>query len=467
MVLLLLLGAAVRVPLLVGNRFHPDEALFASHARAIVTGRDPMLLSHWVDRPPSGFYLMAAAMGLVGQNEAAARLPDLFASVTTLALVWRLAWMLWRDETSALAAMAFAALSPLAVAFSATAFSDPLLVLWLVASLVAICARRWGWAGVWFGLALGAKQSALVFLPLVAALGSMYWRRGAFLRFVGAAGAITLAFLAWDAARGQAGGYWTVGFTVGSPNRLIRSNEVWARAHDWLRWLQYVIGWPPLAVAVLALPLAIWGRGVRGSRGAAAALFLFAYLVGYAAAYWLLAFNVFDRYLLPLLPFIGLLMGRAAQLLLRARALLAAGLMSIALIGPAWQASHDVYPIGGDHGMYDGIDQVGAFLARLPVGTVVYDHWLGWPLSYYAFDAYVYVYWFASPIDLTDDLLVQFEPDEPRYLVLPAWLNATEPIDAVHAANLGATQAFVTYNRHGRTSFVVYRITLPLREGVR
>jgi 4-amino-4-deoxy-L-arabinose transferase-like glycosyltransferase len=466
-VVLLLLGASVRAPLLVGNRFHPDEALFASYARAIVSGQDPMLLIHWVDRPPSGFYLMAAAMGLAGQNEMAARLPDFFASLATLALTWRLAWLLWRDEASALVALAFSALSPMAVAFGATAFSDPLLVLWLAAALVATCRGRWGWTGIWFGLALGTKQSALVFLPLLAGLGMMFWRHGALLRFVVAAVAVTLAFLVWDVARGQAGGYWSVGLTVGNPNRLVRSNEVWPRAQDWLRWLQYVIGWPPLAIVAFALPVAIWGRGVRGSRSAAATLILLAYVIGYLAVYWLLAFNVFDRYLLPLVPLVGLLIGRAAQLLLRKRALLAAALTSVALVSPAWQASHDVYPIGGDHGMYDGIDRVGVFLAQLPVGTVVYDHWLGWPLSYYAFDAHVYVSWFPSPIDLTEDLLVQFEPGEPRYLVLPAWLSAAEPINAVHAANLEATTAFVTYNRHGRRSFIVYRITAPLREGVR
>jgi len=466
-VALLLVGAAVRMPLLVGNRFHPDEALFASYARAIVSGQDPMLASQWVDRPPSGFYLMAGAMGLVGQNELAARLPNFFASLVTLALVWRLARLLWQDRTAALAAMAFVALSPLAVAFSATAFSDPLLVLWLVAALVALCKRRWGWAGLWFGLALGAKQIALVFLPLLAGFGAVYWRRGALWRFLGVAVVVTLVFLVWDSARGVNGGYWAVGFSVGNPNRLIRSNEVWPRAQSWLHWLRYLVGWPPLAIVGLILPVVVWGRGGRGTRGASATLILLTYLVGYVGIYWMIAFNIFDRYLLPLVPLAGLLIGCAVRFLFRERALLATALVCAALFSPAWQASHDVYPIGGDHGMYDGIDRVGAFLARQPVGTVVYDHWLGWPLSYYAFDARVYVYWFPSPLDLTGDLLAQFEQDEPRYLVLPAWLNATEPIDAVRAAHLEVSPALITYNRQGNQSFIVYRITAPVREGVR
>jgi hypothetical protein len=279
--------------------------------------------------------------------------------------------------------------------------------------------------------------------------------------------AITAAFLVWDAVRGADSGFWETGFVVGNPNRLIRNNEVWVRAQAWLRWLRYVIGWPPLAIVGLILPAAVWGRGARTSRGAVATLVLLTYLIGYVAVYWLLAFNVFDRYLLPLVPIVGLLVGRAVGFLLKQRALLAAALICAALISPAWQASHDVYPIGGDHGRYDGIDQVSAFLAQQPVGTVVYDHWLGWPLSYYAFDAYVYVSWFASPVDLTEDLQIHFEPDEPRYLVLPAWVSASEPVDAVHAASLEATPALVTYNRYGRESSIVYRITLPLREGVR
>lgn len=465
----MLVGAAVRSPLLVGNRFHPDEALFASYARAIVTGQDPILATRWVDRPPTSFYLMAGAMALSGQNEFAARLPNFFASLVTLSLTWRLARLLWHDNAMALVAAGFVALSPLAVAFGATAFTDPLLVLWLMATLVAVADGRWGWAGLWFGLALGTKQSALFFLPLVIGIGACHWRRAGLLRFAVLVAILVLAFVLWDTARCPEVGFWMVGLTVGSPHRLIRSSEVWPRAQAWLGWLRYLFGWPPLAIFGLFLPVTIWGGQARRTRGAIATLTLLSYLIGYLAAYWLTAFNVFDRYLLPLVPLAGLLVGRVFGFLMqrntsRLAALVLVILSFAQLLEPAWLAAHDSCPIGGDHGAYDGIDYVAAFLDEQPVGTVVYDYWLGWPLSYYLFDVYVYVYWFPSPTDLTQDLLAHFEPGHPRYLVWPVWASLAEPLDAIHAAGLEATSALVTYNRHGDQSFVVYQIALPTGE---
>ena len=64
------------------------------------------------------------------------------------------------------------------------------------------------------------------------------------------------------------------------------------------------------------------------------------------------------------------------------------------------------YPIGGDHGANDGIDQVADYLKTLPSGTVVYDHWLAWELGYYLGDGFVYLAYFDTPAALADDLRV-------------------------------------------------------------
>jgi 4-amino-4-deoxy-L-arabinose transferase-like glycosyltransferase len=44
-----------------------------------------------VDKPPLSFYLGALSMVAVGPSELAARLPALFASLVSVALVWALA----------------------------------------------------------------------------------------------------------------------------------------------------------------------------------------------------------------------------------------------------------------------------------------------------------------------------------------------------------------------------------------
>ncbi|MGF1507339.1 MAG: hypothetical protein ACFB51_19765, partial [Anaerolineae bacterium] len=80
---LLMIGAALRVPLLQAGRFHPDEALFATLARLIVQGIDPWLVetSLLVDKPPLFFYALAAGVSLEWGRELPARLPGFFAGM--------------------------------------------------------------------------------------------------------------------------------------------------------------------------------------------------------------------------------------------------------------------------------------------------------------------------------------------------------------------------------------------------
>ncbi|MBI4630107.1 MAG: glycosyltransferase family 39 protein, partial [Chloroflexi bacterium] len=154
---------------LLQNRFHPDEALYASFARLIASGRDPMLHDVLVDKPPLPFYTMAASMMIFGGNEFAARLPHLIASVISLALIYRVGESLYNRSTGALAVTLFA-LSPMAILFAITLFTDTMLIMFLLASILAITRRQWAWSGLWWGLAFACKQTAIFFLPLIAVI---------------------------------------------------------------------------------------------------------------------------------------------------------------------------------------------------------------------------------------------------------------------------------------------------------
>src|SRR3990172_8476336 len=96
---ILLLGFALRPAPLTQNRFPPDEALYATFARLIASGRDPLLSTVVVDKPPLPFYLMAASMSIFGCAELAARLPTLFASLIAIAVIYKLADTL-HDKTT-------------------------------------------------------------------------------------------------------------------------------------------------------------------------------------------------------------------------------------------------------------------------------------------------------------------------------------------------------------------------------
>ena len=128
---ILLLGAALRIAPLTDNRMHPDEALFATLGRLIITGQDPWLnQTHLlVDKPPLFYYTTAAGIAVLWTDEMSARLPNLFASIIAIALTYRVARSLWQQQRSAIVSTVLIAVSPFGVAFSPTVFADPQLMM--------------------------------------------------------------------------------------------------------------------------------------------------------------------------------------------------------------------------------------------------------------------------------------------------------------------------------------------------
>jgi 4-amino-4-deoxy-L-arabinose transferase-like glycosyltransferase len=485
---ILLIGAALRIALLTDNRFHPDEALFAALGRLIANGQDPWL-SHTtllVDKPPLFYYLLAAGISMSWASELTARLPGLFASLIGMALLARLARTLWGSDWAALLALIVYALSPFAILFAPTAFADPQFVMWVLASLCAVVAGRWGWAGLLYGLGLATKQSALFFAVLIVGMGIIHraesrearpgtW--GRLLRFAVAAVIPVLLATAWDVGRTGATGYWSAGVAFNNPGRLARSNEVWTRALALLSWGRYVGGTAlvsgALAVILLVFVLFEWDNAKHGLPGAPAALLLAGFLVAYAAVHWLVAFPILDRYLLPVVPLGALLVGRGVvEAARRLRNQFSAalpwfeGAAALFLFGmlamPALSAVKNAYPVGGDHGAFDGIDQIADELGGFPEGTVVYYQSLGWSLHYYLFDAPVYLAPIDGPGALRSDLTTfGHSGGDRRYLVLASWDSDKEILGAVEEAGFCARLETVTANRYGQRSFALYQILDP------
>ena len=124
---------------------------------------------------------------------------------------------------------------------------------------------------------------------------------------------------------------------------------------------------------------------------------------------------------------------------------------------PAFNAAHSRYPIGGDHGAYDGINEVAAFLRGLPEGAVVYQHWLGWHYEYHLFDAPVYLAYWPTPDWLAQDVRA-FGPEEPRYVTFPSWESPARVEWALASVGYELERALTTTRRDGTPSFTVYRV---------
>ncbi len=134
------------------------------------------------------------------------------------------------------------------------------------------------------------------------------------------------------------------------------------------------------------------------------------FVVGYLPLHWLFAVPVWDRYLLPILPLILLLVARLLATAVRALAFGAATiippysrcltvLLGGLLLLPAFAARHGRFPVGGQPTADQGAWQVAERLRDAPYGTVLYDHWYSWQWRYHLFDTGVYVSWFPNPDD--------------------------------------------------------------------
>ncbi|HID63151.1 MAG TPA: phospholipid carrier-dependent glycosyltransferase [Anaerolineae bacterium] len=345
----LVLGALTRLVPIATNRFHQDEALYSTWALHIATGRDVLLNGLPVDKPPLFLYTLALFFKLFGPSEVTARLPGVLASTASVALVYYLALRLYGRPT-ALVATALMALSPFNILFAPTALTDPLLVALVLGALCLAVEGHWTGAGIMAGLAAAAKQQGLFFLPLVVGVGlaaaaaeinlsacsgricnpadgptdyksvgsggQSLWRAYAFNDVphfgLGFLAAVAPAIL-WDLVRSQRPGFL-------QQSAISYGGLAWVAPSQWLerwqRWvdlLWYVTASRPLnlllmvGVPLLLLYGFLWRRRERETI-ADATLAGFGFL--FLTLHLVLDFQVWDRYLLGLVPIVLLLLAR-------------------------------------------------------------------------------------------------------------------------------------------------------------
>ncbi|MGL4648368.1 MAG: glycosyltransferase family 39 protein, partial [Caldilineaceae bacterium] len=206
----LLLALLLRLPLLNAFPLRDDEALYSTWALAVP--HDPFFLSTLPDKPPIFLWLQALALGLFGASPAGARLLSIGASVLAVALAAAIARRLWPQVGwgAGIVALWLLALSPFAIAFAPTAYTDSLLLLWLMLALAVGLRGRWLAAGAALGAAIMTKQQGMLFAPLVLLLPLVVeGARGRRLQslahalptLLGGLALVLVPVLLWDASR--------------------------------------------------------------------------------------------------------------------------------------------------------------------------------------------------------------------------------------------------------------------------
>jgi 4-amino-4-deoxy-L-arabinose transferase-like glycosyltransferase len=481
--LVIALAAVIRISLIAVNRFHGDEALYGHWGLLIASGKDLFLrYGVIVDKPPVFLYTLALFFKAFGANETAARLPNILASLGSIVVVYHIALELV-DRRLALLSALFLALSPFDIQFAPTAFTDSLMVTLILVSLL-LSLKRWNLsAGIAAGLAVMTKPTGVLFLPLLLffvalPLGKQWLSR----RFGVAVARLTVGFLAvclavvcWDVViRVNCVNFLTASASRYGGLRIVPAARFLPRLHSWVGQLQYLTGSRILnALLIFGVPcLLAYGMWRRSTRPGWLLDWAFgAFSLYFVAVHTILSFSIWDRYLLGLAPIVAALLARVALLPCdvvvagaqrpgRAKAAYWAALalfLFAALLRPTRIASRYGFPVGGDHGAFQGIDVVANyFKANAAPGSVVFHRWLGWHYSFYMFDLPLDYYYYPDHAFVLDT--ARKLPNLEKYVVFPSWTSPEELQTVLNTGGWELNERYRTYRPDGSESFTIYRV---------
>lgn len=445
---MLLAGFALRLILVDRFPFREDEAIYSYWA--LYGWRvDPFFLHVWPDKPPLFLWSLASAFQVWGTSPAAARMLNVAFSVLTIAVAGAVARRWWGAAAGAAAALLMA-LSPFAISFAPTGYTDSLLLLAGALALASAAAGRPLWSGLWLGAAIMTKQQGLLFVPLIAGALVGRWAEKALAavergtppepagavshalspgagRALAAAGLrlllgallVLLPILWWDSRRWSvAPSPWDLGAQHAGAVLAVAAGQWAARVAAWLGQAWYLgATWPAwlFYAALLSGAVILAAAGRAGFKPIWPVVLLAVWAAAFLAFHVMTSVQVWDRYLLPLVLPLSLIGGWAAGIWLlawrsvaqsgapappaaRRWRLAAAAIMilagAVALLPPAAGAATGAYPIGADHGDLEGLDAafglVAAQAADPPtprtVRTVVYHREVGWQAQFYLFD---------------------------------------------------------------------------------
>lgn len=400
-----------------------DEALYAYWARHWLENRDPLFLAHWIDKPPVYLWLQSLALYVFRLEPASVRYVNILAMALLCLGMGCFAWRQWGRRTAGLCFVLTLA-NPLVLAYGPTGLTDPVFVLAGTAACLLAWQRHPIAAGMALAVSIFCKQAGLLYLPLAAGtmwlFRSAHWRQD-FRMWAGGLLGVSLPILIWDGIRTiWAPSFWYAGFDHYAPLRLAPAADWGHRLANWMPLYGSVWGgWPGWAAwgilllasgrVKLQAPLTAEDRWVGLS---------LVWLVGYMLLHWLLTFNPWIRYLLPLAPLLVLSTVWAAKTLWpaatswRQRLLLLLVLLVLLLaLATGWHAGwHGALPEMQDNKSLAGLP---AALERLqtaaPAQSVVLHRELSWHFLFYLFDyPALSRIWFADAAHLVE--LVEIQP---------------------------------------------------------
>ena len=168
LIIILILGALLRISVFGLGDFHGDEALYSFRGAEIALGGDWFFQAEYVDKPPMLPYAVALFFKIFGFGDNTARLPNFFASLISIWLVYQICRKCFDKNTARIAAFLMA-ISPYNILYAPTVFEDTLFACLLLFSIYFLCIYKEFWAGVFLGLCFCAKQFGVLAMPITGA----------------------------------------------------------------------------------------------------------------------------------------------------------------------------------------------------------------------------------------------------------------------------------------------------------
>ncbi|MDM8521582.1 glycosyltransferase family 39 protein [Anaerolineales bacterium HSG6] len=472
------------------QRFHHDEALYATWALQIATGQDFWLAETIIDKPPLFIYLIAGFMWLLGPTETVARLASLLLTGGIVGLTYWWGRRLYNPSIGILAAW-LVALSPFTIMFAPTVFTDPLLVFLILLGCLLISYQQFSGAGFCLGLAFATKQQAIFFAPLLLGCMALVWWQtrlqsrhnqmmiGKMFHFLLGIMVVMGGLFLWELQRVDVPDFLT--HSASNYGGLYLDGANFAeRLTGFLELLWYGTGSSMLNTLCIVGVFFLLGQSfwldLTPTMLTDWLLFLFG--VTFLLVHSLLTFQIWDRYLLGLIPIMALLFARALFMPIsmpftrlsvfqishpmhHALRIVYYIIITILLMITLWQPVQDAvsgrYPLGSNSGTWAGIDQIVNYLHGQYGDNVTLHHrWLGthWRfyLSGYPYDLQ---YW-STPSDLHD----KAKPGD--LIAFPSWRSDTEARLMLAEKGLFLHDLHRAFNPLGVPTIILYKIeTVP------
>ncbi|MGK5092304.1 glycosyltransferase family 39 protein [Deltaproteobacteria bacterium TL4] len=162
-----MLGLAIlyRMPLYAYLPLAADQGLYTALGQSIARGDWFLEIDHPSDKFPLFYYAQALMFHFFGISDQTAVLPNYFANLVSIILVFLLGRAWFSASAGAIAAFLMA-ISPAEALYAGNAYVDSFFMMWLLSSLLALAHQRWRLLGLLIAWSLATKQTIVVFAPL-------------------------------------------------------------------------------------------------------------------------------------------------------------------------------------------------------------------------------------------------------------------------------------------------------------